>query len=366
MSVSRQLILLVLIAFVVAGGGYSRQSRLTLQRSRRNVFNFACGAYGSDGNPTYYGQQAISYTFGDLPRWLSASGSSLYGTPPSDETGPWYVSVNYRGGDRNPSVFGSSRYELSYGDSGEYRSVSGSRRGSGSIDSVVYGSGYLDGRRNVIDASEYSYVVLVPILTTNTRTVYEKQPDTVVQQEPVSCTSYESAYSSATSELSTAQANVNTINTNLAEAIALVERLRGQLAAAQQSVSSAQSVVEQANAELSSCRSRQAAAEVPIVVPGKIIPRTETYTTTKYVAKVVGGYSSDSCGSIVVDDRGTGSISSVGSDGIVVAGLGELNFGACTLRSYRKGWNHFAVSDRVSYETYQWGGKRWARRVICQ
>jgi hypothetical protein len=360
-----KILLFALVGLVIAGGNYRRDTRLILKRPYRNVLNFACGAYGTDGSPTYNTQQTISYTFSGHPSWLSVSGSSLYGTPPAKEYGPWYVNVNYRG-DKYTTVSGSSRYELTTDDfaTGSL-TTSTSTTSVFKTDPVVYSYGYPEAKR-VVDASEYSYVVLVPILTTNTRTIYEKQPDTVVQQEPVSCTTYETAFSSANSDLASAQSTVSSINSRLTEALALVDKLKGDLATAQQQVTTSQSTVTQTSGDLASCRDRQAAASIPIVVPGKTVPRTETYTTKSYVAVAVGGYTTDKCGSIVVDGRGTGLISSVGSDYITVSSIGQLNFGVCTERSYSRGRSYFNIADTVTYETYQYGGKRWARRVICQ
>ena len=361
-----KLLLLVLVGLVVAGGSYHRGNRLVLQRTRRNVLNFACGAYGLDGSPTYNNQQTISYTFSGYPSWLSVSGSRLFGTPPVSERGPWYVNVNYRG-DRYTTVSGSTRYQLDIdGDSSTGSLTTSTVSQTYKADPVVYSYGYPEGYRT-IDASEYSYVVLVPILTTNTRTVFEKQPDTIIQQEPVSCATFESAFNSANSDLASAKSSVDAISALLAEALARVEKIKNDLAAANTQVSASEASVSQASGDLASCRDRQAAAAIPIVVPGKTIPRTETYTTKSYTAvTVVGGYSSDRCGSIAVENRGTGFISSVGSDYVVVAGLGQLYFGTCTERLYRTGFNYFSVSDNVTYETYVHGGKRWARRVICQ
>ena len=358
-----KILLLVLVGLVVAGGSYRRDNRLVLKRTHRNVLNFACGAYGSDGSPTYNSQQTISYTFSGHPSWMYVSGSSLYGIPPARESGPWYVNVNYRG-DKYTSVTGSSRYELTTDDFNT-GSLTTSYTTTYKTDPVTYGYGYPEGYRT-IDASETSYVVLVPILTTNTRTVFEKQPDTIIQQEPVSCASFENAYASATSDLTAAQSNADSISSRLSQAQALVEKLKGDLSAAQQQVSTSQSTVTQTSGDLASCRDRQAAAAVPIVVPGKTVPRTETYTTKSYAAVAVGGYTTESCGSIVVESRGTGLIASVGSDYVVVSNIGQLNFGACTERSYSRGRNYFRVAETVSYETYRYGGKRWARRVICE
>lgn len=146
----------------------------------------------------------------------------------------------------------------------------------------------------------------------------------------------------------------------------MVDRLRSDLAAAQGQVSSAQSSVQQTSNDLSGCRTRQAAAATPIVVPGATIAKTESYNVTNYVAVAVGGYETSRCGAINVEGRGHGLITEVGSDYVVIAGQGQLNFGACTERRYRTGRNYFTVADTVSFETYTWGGKRWGRRVICQ
>jgi hypothetical protein len=71
------------------------------------------------------------------------------------------------------------------------------------VSPIVYTTGYPDGYTD-IDATASSYVVLVPILTTTTQTVYEKQPDTIVQQAPVSCTDQQNAFNLATASLSSA------------------------------------------------------------------------------------------------------------------------------------------------------------------
>lgn len=191
MSIANKLVLLALIGLVLAGGSYRQDSRLRLSRSRRNVLNFACGAYGNDGTPSYYGQQSYSYTFSGHPSWLSVRGSSLYGVPPAGERGPWYVSVGYRG-DRDSRSYGTSRYELDFDDAPAVATVSVPR----AVDTVYYTTGAPQSAKYV-DPSDSSYIVLVPIISTETRTVYEKQPDTIVQQAPVSCTTEENAYNSA-------------------------------------------------------------------------------------------------------------------------------------------------------------------------
>jgi hypothetical protein len=213
------------------------------------------------------------------------------------------------------------------------------------------------------DSSSYGYVVLAPIITTNTRTVYQKQPDTVIQPPPVSCTTYENAENHANSNFEAAEANVNSINAKIAQAEALLNSLQNDLMNAQSQSQTAESTLNQTMSDLSSCQAQQAAAATPIVIPGQTIPVTQIYNTQSYVAVVVGGYDSNSCSSIPTTGKGRGTISSVNSDCINVSGLGQLNFGTCTSKSHKPGKSNFSVSENVSYETHNYGGKLWARNV---
>lgn len=102
------------------------------------------------------------------------------------------------------------------------------------------------------------------------------------------------------------------------------------------------------------------------MVPGKTIPRRETLPTKSHVAAVVSSNTLlTDCGSLVVDYRGTGLITSTGSGYVMVSGFGQLNFGPCTEKSCTRGRSYFVTSDIVTYETYQYGGKKWARKVTC-
>ena len=72
----------------------------------------------------------------------------------------------------------------------------------------------------------------------------------------------------------------------------------------------------------------------------------------------------EDCGSITINSSGNGPITYADSNYITVGGK-TIYFGPCTSKSYRRGRTSFSPSDIVSYDTYQSGGKTYARKVSC-
>lgn len=194
-----------LIGLAAAATAYKQEATIKLTPSRQNIINFIGGAYGTDGTPFYYAQESYFYAFNTLPEWLFVKGNSLGGIPPSSGKGPWSISVTYRGV-KNAKFSGSVKYTLVIDDDTTPASTNDT-----SGDVVTYTAGYPDGFLS-LDASASSYTVLLPILNITTRIVYQKQPDTIINPEPISCNFYEDAMNTAYAGFAAAQREVERIN----------------------------------------------------------------------------------------------------------------------------------------------------------
>lgn len=173
----------------------------------------------------------------------------------------------------------------------------------------------------------------------------------------------------ANSRNAAVQAELSQANAALAAAEADLQATRDRISAAQARVNSAGTAAQLALTELSTCRGRRSSTTVFVTRP--------TYTTTvrpasSFTSSVVStGTAFDSviagsgdCGSGVSVTRGSGVITSVGLDYLVVGGS-PIYWSPCTTKVYRARKTRFYVADMVDYEFYVSGGRKWARRLAC-
>ena len=93
----RKFLVLLLVGLAAAGYSFRESRQIQIPRGNLCVLQFASGTSWGDGRKSVSGEQGYYYNFGGLPSWMKANGSSIYGTPPSNDNGPWNIDVSYSG-----------------------------------------------------------------------------------------------------------------------------------------------------------------------------------------------------------------------------------------------------------------------------
>ena len=276
----RNILLCVVLGLVVAGG-YNSGQHINLRAGRNNVVTFGCGAYGADGSASSYDRLPYRYTFNSLPSWLSASGNSISGTPPSGQSGPWYVNVGYQGA--GPS--GSTNVALYCNQA----SGLGSYTGNSGVTWTSSGYTVIQTLRTVTySESESGYSVLVPILKNEERVVYDKTPDLLITSPAISCFNQDSHVLKLNADVNNQQVYLSDLRRRIADLQAALDKLRAEQGALEPKLADTQSQLNTANSALNSCRQQAASVPPPTVLPGQSIPRTETVQTVSYLTRRAG------------------------------------------------------------------------------
>ena len=400
----RKFLVLLFIGLAAASYGFRETRSLYVPRDSLTVIQFACGTAWPDGRKSVSGVQGYNYDFRALPSWLKPSGNSLYGTPPSNDNGPWSVEIAYSGAgtpgvtrfnivpsgttvSRTTTVSTNSAQSSSSSSANPYwfslpptitpntiPTLSGpiptpfatnlptTYKTENSIDAgISYTELPIGAGPSIPDYA--TYLVLTPVTSTALRTSFVTQPDVYVPNDPIDCTDTERAYATAKANYEDLVRKADAIRPLKLAATRFDEqyRLRCELAVAETKASAAEIVVSEAKVAIGGCKNRQEVTPIPNLVRGQTVRNTEVYSKTEYAINTIGGYQPGQCDNINFLTVGGGVVTSVGDRYIEVNG-NRLDFGACTSNTYNTG-NSFRVGEKVNFQSYLYAGRTWARKV---